>query len=89
MLKRSIIEKKPSTYFSALTHTYTYVHQQLTFNTALPLLRTRPDGVVIYPGFLFRLCPGCPGFDSGFILKINQNVHLFIFSTISELFNVY
>ena len=53
------------------------------------LLRTRPDGVVIYPGFLFRLCPGCPGFDSGFILKINQNVHLFVFSTISKLFNVY
>ena len=56
---------------------------------ASPLLRTRPNGIAICPGFLFRLCPGCPGFDTGFILKINQNVHLFIFSTISELFNVY
>ena len=55
----------------------------------ITLLRTRPDGIVIFPVILFRLCPGCPGFDTGFILKTNQNLHLFIFSTISELFNVY
>ena len=75
-----------------------FVHQQLPNGTfclysSLPQIyctvKNPPDGIVICPGFLFRLCPGCPGFDTGFILKINQNVHLFIFSTISELFNVY
>ena len=66
------------------------IRQHLLIRTSIyTLLRTRPNGIAICPVFLFRLCPGCPGFDTGFILKINQNVHLFIFSTISELFNVY
>ena len=59
--------------------------ERLPYSTLVPgevalnvsLLRTRPDGIAIVPGFYSSFALGALDLPRRFILKINQNAHFF------------
>ena len=83
--KQVILTRSTPTYLRCIADQTRLKCDQPTLYT----VKNPPERYCDLSWFFIQALPWVPRIWLGVYFKINQNVHLFIFSTISELFNVY